>query len=195
MFYASVRGRRRAESPPHPGSAAGLRAPGRRARERARGEPAGGLQAPAGPSGGRPGGRPPGGTATALPRPRGAAARDGRMARAVPGAVVGTSRRPRTAPRRNAGRTRMNEGGNAMRDGQLEEINGSWRLMFTRILPHAPEKVWRALTEPEHLGTWFPTTIEGELASGAALRFEHRNADLPAMEGEMIACEPPSLLE
>jgi hypothetical protein len=43
------------------------------------------------------------------------------------------------------------EGGNAMRDGQLEELNGRWRLRFTRVLPHAPEKVWRALTDPQHL--------------------------------------------
>jgi len=82
-----------------------------------------------------------------------------------------------------------------MRDGQLTETDGTWRLRFTRALPHAPEKVWRALTEDEHLEAWFPTTIEGDRASGAALRFEHRDADLPAMEGEMIACEPPSLLE
>jgi uncharacterized protein YndB with AHSA1/START domain len=82
-----------------------------------------------------------------------------------------------------------------MRDGQLEEIDGSWRLRFTRVLPHPPEKVWRALTEPEHLEAWFPTTIEGDRSSGAALTFRHRNADLPAMDGEMTACEPPSLLE
>ncbi len=34
---------------------------------------------------------------------------------------------------------------------------------FSRRLPHPPEKVWRALTEAEHLAAWFPTTVEGEL--------------------------------
>lgn len=82
-----------------------------------------------------------------------------------------------------------------MRDGQLEEIDGTWRLRFTRVLPHPAEKVWRALTEPDHLDAWFPTTIEGDLAAGATLRFRHRDVDLPAMEGEMIVCEPPSVLE
>jgi uncharacterized protein YndB with AHSA1/START domain len=82
-----------------------------------------------------------------------------------------------------------------MRDGELEEVDGSWRLRFTRVLPHPPVKVWRALTEPEHLAAWFPTTVEGERASGAALHFRHRDADLPPLEGEMLACEPPSLLE
>lgn len=82
-----------------------------------------------------------------------------------------------------------------MRDGQLEQSDGSWRLRFIRSLPHPPEKVWRALTEPEHLEAWFPTTIEGELATGATLRFSHRNAPLPAMEGEMLAYEPHSVME
>jgi uncharacterized protein YndB with AHSA1/START domain len=82
-----------------------------------------------------------------------------------------------------------------MRDGQLEETDGTWQLRFERTLAHPPEKVWRALTEPEHLEAWFPTTIEGGLEAGAELRFRHRHRDLPLMEGEMIACDPPSLLE
>ena len=82
-----------------------------------------------------------------------------------------------------------------MRDGHLEEVDGSWRLRFTRVLPHAPEKVWRALTEPEHLEAWFPTTIEGERAAGASLTFRHRSRELPAMEGEMLACKAPAVLE
>jgi uncharacterized protein YndB with AHSA1/START domain len=58
--------------------------------------------------------------------------------------------------------------------------------------------VWRALTEEQHLKTWFPTTIEGELrpeAAGASLRFRHRDVAAPPTEGELIACEPPRLLE
>ena len=46
--------------------------------------------------------------------------------------------------------------------GELEQrSDGRWRLRFTRALAHPPEKVWRAITEPEHLAQWFPTTIEG----------------------------------
>ena len=80
--------------------------------------------------------------------------------------------------------------------GDLEQLDdGRWRLRFTRTLPHPPEKVWRALTEPEHLAHWFPTTIEGERAAGAHLRFAFPAGQLPAFEGEMTAYEPPSLLE
>jgi len=45
--------------------------------------------------------------------------------------------------------------------GTLEEAGGGrWRLRFTRTLDHPPEKVWRAITEPEHLRAWFPQRIK-----------------------------------
>jgi uncharacterized protein YndB with AHSA1/START domain len=79
--------------------------------------------------------------------------------------------------------------------GRLEKIDGRWQLQFIRKLPHPPEKVWRALTEPEHLVAWFPTTIEGERVAGAALRFAFPNDEAPTMHGEMITYAPPSVLE
>jgi uncharacterized protein YndB with AHSA1/START domain len=80
--------------------------------------------------------------------------------------------------------------------GDLEQLDdGRWRLRFTRTLPHPPQKVWRAVTEPEHLARWFPTTIEGERVAGAPLRFSFPNGQFPAFEGEMTAYEPPSLME
>jgi uncharacterized protein YndB with AHSA1/START domain len=80
-------------------------------------------------------------------------------------------------------------------DGTLEQAGNRHRLRFTRTLRHPPEKVWRALTEDRELAAWFPTTIEGDLTAGAALQFNHRHRDLPTMHGQMLACEPPSLLE
>lgn len=79
--------------------------------------------------------------------------------------------------------------------GALEQSGDRWQLRFTRRLPHPPEKVWRALTEPEHLYAWFPTDIEGERQAGAPLRFTFRNGEGPATDGQMIAFDPPSLLE
>jgi uncharacterized protein YndB with AHSA1/START domain len=80
--------------------------------------------------------------------------------------------------------------------GSLEETpDGRARLRFTRELDHPIEKVWRAITEPAHLTHWFPTTIDGERASGAPLRFEFPGGMAPAFEGEMLAFEPPSLME
>lgn len=80
-------------------------------------------------------------------------------------------------------------------DGQLEQSGDGWQLRFTRKLPHPPEKVWRALTEPEHLAAWFPTDIEGERRTGAALRFVFRDGEGPPVDGEMITYDPPSVLE
>ena len=80
--------------------------------------------------------------------------------------------------------------------GELEQIDdGRWRLRFTRTLRHSQEKVWGAVTEPEHLAHWFPTTIEGERAAGAPLRFSFPEHELEPFEGEMTAFEPPRLME
>jgi uncharacterized protein YndB with AHSA1/START domain len=78
----------------------------------------------------------------------------------------------------------------------MEQLDaGRVRLRFTRELAHPIERVWRAVTEPEHLARWFPTTIEGERAPGAALRFSFPGGEAPPFDGEMLAYEPPSLME
>jgi hypothetical protein len=36
--------------------------------------------------------------------------------------------------------------------GDLDQLDdGRWQLRFTRVLSHPVEKVWRAITEPDHL--------------------------------------------
>lgn len=80
-------------------------------------------------------------------------------------------------------------------EGTLEQVGDRWQLRFVRRLSHRPETVWRALTEERHLSAWFPTTIEGKLRPGEQLVFRHRDVALPPVHGEMLACEPPRLLE
>jgi uncharacterized protein YndB with AHSA1/START domain len=79
--------------------------------------------------------------------------------------------------------------------GELDRSGDAWRLKFTRVLPHAPERVWRALTEPAELAAWFPTTIDGDRAAGAHLVFRFKEDKAPPFEGRMIACDQPQLLE
>ncbi|MDQ1435324.1 MAG: hypothetical protein QOF59_2140 [Actinomycetota bacterium] len=83
----------------------------------------------------------------------------------------------------------------ANEDGHIEEIGGRWRLRFTRRLAHSPAKVWRAITEPEHLKAWFPDEIEGRFERGAVLRFVSEYRPNSLFEGEVIEFEPPSVLE
>ncbi len=82
-----------------------------------------------------------------------------------------------------------------MTAGTLEEAGDRWRLRFTRALAHPPEKVWRAITEPEHLRAWFPQRITGEWVVGSMLTFSHAGGLGPDFDGQVLACEPPSLLE
>lgn len=79
--------------------------------------------------------------------------------------------------------------------GDVEDTPQGWRLRFVRLLPHPPARVWRALTEPAELDSWFPTTIDGERAAGAPLTFRFRENQAPPFEGTMVACVEPRLLE
>jgi uncharacterized protein YndB with AHSA1/START domain len=80
--------------------------------------------------------------------------------------------------------------------GTVDELaDGRWRLRFTRTLAHPVDTVWKAITEPQHLVAWFPTTIEGERAAGAPLRFSFPEDRWPPFEGEVIAYEPMSAFE
>jgi uncharacterized protein YndB with AHSA1/START domain len=79
-------------------------------------------------------------------------------------------------------------------NGTLEQTPAGPRLRFTRRLAHPPEKVWQALTEPEHLKAWFPMpfTVD-EWRAGAPMRFESEVTG--DFGGEVLAVDPPRLLE
>ncbi|MBE7447475.1 MAG: SRPBCC domain-containing protein [Kofleriaceae bacterium] len=63
-------------------------------------------------------------------------------------------------------------------------------------LPHAPEKVWRALTDPALLAEWLLPVVEGELAAGAAFTFQTQ--PFPGWDGtvrcQVLEREPPRRL-
>jgi uncharacterized protein YndB with AHSA1/START domain len=79
--------------------------------------------------------------------------------------------------------------------GTLTRSGDEWTLTFTRHLAHPPDKVWRAISEPEHLEVWFPDRIEGERRAGAALRFVPAEHPDQGFEGEMLTFDPPKLME
>jgi uncharacterized protein YndB with AHSA1/START domain len=80
--------------------------------------------------------------------------------------------------------------------GTLEQTSDAARLRFARHLSHPPAKVWRALTEPEHLAAWFPDEIVvDEWRPGARLRFEHAPVEGGSFDGEVLAVEEQRLIE
>lgn len=80
--------------------------------------------------------------------------------------------------------------------GTIESLpDGRTCLRFRRELLHPQEVVWRAVTEPEGLAAWFPTTIEGDRAPGASLRLEFRDGKGPSLDGQVRSFEPPTLFE
>jgi uncharacterized protein YndB with AHSA1/START domain len=82
-----------------------------------------------------------------------------------------------------------------MRTGTLEDLGGRWRLRFTRELAHPQERVWRAITEPEHLKAWFPQHVSGEWVIGGPLTFSSPEGRGPDFDGEVLAYDPQSLVE
>jgi len=79
--------------------------------------------------------------------------------------------------------------------GTLRHDGERYVLRYERRYRHPPEKVWRALVEPEELRHWFPTRIDGERRAGARLSFVFEGGEAPTLGGELRVFEPPHTLE
>jgi uncharacterized protein YndB with AHSA1/START domain len=77
-------------------------------------------------------------------------------------------------------------------DPTLRTAGGRHVLRLERRLAHPPEKVWRALTDPAQLASWFPSTVRGELRAGAMIDFD-ADGDA-ASTGEVLVADPPRVL-
>lgn len=79
-------------------------------------------------------------------------------------------------------------------DAVLQDDQGRAVLRFERVLAHPPERVWRALTEPDELWGWHPTPAEFQPAAGGTVRYLPGEG-VPAMpDGEVTDYDPPRLL-
>ncbi|MFC4008577.1 SRPBCC domain-containing protein [Nonomuraea purpurea] len=75
-------------------------------------------------------------------------------------------------------------------DNLLRPVGDRWALRFERRIPHPPEKVWRAITEPSHLSQWYPMTAEElDLNVGGAILF--RDEEGTAVRAEITELDPP----
>lgn len=81
---------------------------------------------------------------------------------------------------------------------QVEKTPGdSWRLVLIRNLRHAPDKVWKALTQPEHLRQWAPFEADiGMDKTGATIKLTTVGAPGPHItETKIVRADAPRTLE
>ena len=78
-----------------------------------------------------------------------------------------------------------------LKDGEM------WTLILVRELRHAPEKVWRALTDPAHLREWAPFEADGSLGTaGTTVNLSVVGTATPQVsETRVIRADPPKVLE
>jgi uncharacterized protein YndB with AHSA1/START domain len=72
-------------------------------------------------------------------------------------------------------------------NGSLETIDGRPALRFERSLDHSVERVWRAITEPDELASWFVAAVEWTPEVGEV--FESME-----QQGEITELEPPHVI-
>jgi uncharacterized protein YndB with AHSA1/START domain len=71
----------------------------------------------------------------------------------------------------------------------LYTIDGLPALRFERRLAHPPEKVWRAITEPEHLSRWYPFRVTAmDLRVGGTIHFDDGTMTMDAVITQL---DPP----
>jgi len=88
------------------------------------------------------------------------------------------------------------------RMGTVLSADGAWTLRYERHLARPPEKVWRALTESEHLEHWLRCDIVGDRREGAALVLPFWPATVtrygieqPVLHGRITVWQPPAVFE
>ena len=92
--------------------------------------------------------------------------------------------------------TKTNDLGTVLRDG--DRIG----LRYARDLMHPPEKVWRALTESEHMAAWMACDMVGERRTGAPIELrlwpaivETAGSDFAVLPGVIRVWDRPNVFE
>ncbi len=78
---------------------------------------------------------------------------------------------------------------------EVRKDGEKWTLILVRELRHPPEKVWQALTDPEHLREWAPFDADGDLGTvGATVNLTWVGTAKP-LETTVTRADAPTLLE
>ena len=80
---------------------------------------------------------------------------------------------------------------------QVRKDGEKWTLILVRELRHSPEKVWQALTDPEHLREWAPFEADGSLGTvGNTVKLTTVGAPTaPISETKVTRADAPRVLE
>jgi len=77
---------------------------------------------------------------------------------------------------------------------EVRKEGEKWTLVLVRDLPHPPAKVWKALTDPEHLREWAPFDSDRSLDAVGAAKLSTVGTQLVS-ETEVRRAEAPKVLE
>jgi len=79
---------------------------------------------------------------------------------------------------------------------RVEKDGDKWTLVLVRELAHPPSKVWRALTEPEHLRQWAPFDSDRNLDTVGTAKLTTVGAPTPLVsDAQITRADPHQLLE
>jgi hypothetical protein len=77
---------------------------------------------------------------------------------------------------------------------QVRKDGEKWTLILVRELPHSPEKVWQALTDPAHLREWAPFDVDASLDTVGTVKLTWAGTPT-AIETKVTRADAPKLLE
>src|SRR5438477_8590439 len=79
---------------------------------------------------------------------------------------------------------------------EVRKDGEKWTLVLVRELRHPPQKVWTALTDPEHLREWAPFDSDRNLAAVGTAKLSTVGTPTPHVsETHVKRADPPTLLE
>ena len=79
--------------------------------------------------------------------------------------------------------------------GAKVQKNGEkWTLILVRELRHPPQKVWEALTDPQHLREWAPFDTDGNLGKAGTAKLTWVGTPTP-LETKVTRADAPKVLE
>jgi uncharacterized protein YndB with AHSA1/START domain len=84
--------------------------------------------------------------------------------------------------------------GAQVKKDEVENKKDKWTLILVRELRHAPEKVWQALTDPEHLREWAPFVTDGNLGKVGTVKLTWVGTPTP-FETRVTRADAPKVLE